>query len=358
MLLIVLFTWFAWRQVGQRASDDAVSQQETTRHAGEAIASSQVVCALPYALPYVGFCATFCHEDQFVACGGTLHISLVRVRDGKLERTSKTDSEVIALQFIPATNSLVSAERNGAVTVWDVDTLLARNRLLTKSEIVAPGNEMTTATVSPDGRLLAAGTRDRRLKVWDVGARRLMVDLAHPHGDDVVTGLAFSSSSRTLVSVGWDNRVIVWNIATGERIAQWFCPRPRQKMLDQPDCVAFAPNRPVIATGGTDGSVRIWDLRGTSQGVLPLDRFQKHDDVRAVAFSPDGMLLAAGGAHDRKDASGPLVIWDWQLGREVARPVGHTGPLTMVAFAASQKFLAWGGTDPNVRIMAWPPGNQ
>jgi hypothetical protein len=109
-------------------------------------------------------------------------------------------------------------------------------------------------------------------------------------------------------------------------------------------CVAFSPDGALLASGGADQTVRLGD-RATGRRVRPLAGHK--GAVRGVAFSPDGTLLASGGA-DRT-----VRLWDPATGKHVRTLAGHKRAVRGVAFSPDARWLASGGADQTVRL--WDP---
>src|SRR5262249_12647595 len=97
----------------------------------------------------------------------------------------------------------------------------------------------------------------------------------------------------------------------------------------------------LLATGGYDTTVRIWEV----ETGLELCQLQGHDaTVRSVAFSPDGTTLASGGDDQM------VRLWDVVAGKELYRSAGHRGSLLRVAFAAAGRTLASGSGDTTALV--------
>jgi serine/threonine protein kinase/WD40 repeat protein len=111
---------------------------------------------------------------------------------------------------------------------------------------------------------------------------------------------------------------------------------------------ALSPVKDVLAAGGSDGAIRLWDLGArTRMSVLrgEMHRRAGHDArPLALAFSPDGALLASG------HVDGAIHLWDISRGEElIARP-RHEGMVSSLAFSADGRELASGGTDSVVKV--------
>jgi WD40 repeat protein/tetratricopeptide (TPR) repeat protein/predicted Ser/Thr protein kinase len=106
-------------------------------------------------------------------------------------------------------------------------------------------------------------------------------------------------------------------------------------------CLAFAPDGKTLATSGTEGAVKLWDV-GTGQVRATLEAHEGW--AFWVAFAPRGGLLATSGA-DRV-----VRLWDPVTGRRLTTLAGHTGKVRCVAFSPDGNTLASCGHDGTVRL--------
>jgi WD40 repeat protein len=105
--------------------------------------------------------------------------------------------------------------------------------------------------------------------------------------------------------------------------------------------VAFSPNGKVLAAGTAEGQVRLW---GVTDGQ-PLLTCEGHiGAVWSVAFSPDGRLLVSG------STDGTVRLWDVNTGQCLKTLVGHTQQVWSVAFSPDGRLLASGSNDQTVRL--------
>jgi WD40 repeat protein len=105
---------------------------------------------------------------------------------------------------------------------------------------------------APQGDLLASGSRDRTVRLWNSETAEELATLCG-HSDTVVA-LGFTPDGRTLISAGADGVFKLWDVAT-RRLVRSF-----DFHIGRVRCVAISPDGLTAATGGTDHSVLLWDL--------------------------------------------------------------------------------------------------
>ncbi|MDF3015766.1 MAG: NTPase-like protein [Thermomicrobiales bacterium] len=266
---------------------------------------------------------------------------------------------VATLTFGPDDRHLVTGGFDGKAIVWDRDQVLpVAERLLTGDAIVMG------LAYSPDGATLAVGNWDQTIELWDVTQRGLRTTLAGQ--TSFVFDVAFSPDGTMLASVGGCGKgdssgsscipdARLWDVTTGDS-RELQLPTPRLKQRS----VAFSPDGRVVATAGcgeaTDGSctrgeVRLWDTATGQQIGEPL--VQDYESVFAVAFSPDGTMLASGGcgAQHRVNYAcprGAVLLWDLQTRQVVGRLEGHEEFVDALAFDPSGRLLASASGDETI----------
>jgi WD40 repeat protein len=106
---------------------------------------------------------------------------------------------------------------------------------------------------SPDGKLLASGSLDGTVQVWNAATRQPIG--APLHAQTGVTSVAFSPDGKLLASAGIDGAVQLWNAATGRPVGA-----PLHASTQGVTWVAFSPDGKLLAGGGANGTVRLWHV--------------------------------------------------------------------------------------------------
>ncbi|MDQ1708416.1 MAG: hypothetical protein QOJ88_1627, partial [Pyrinomonadaceae bacterium] len=169
---------------------------------------------------------------------------------------------------------------------------------------------------SPDGRILASGSDDETIKLWQVytGEIRTLIGHVAPHtkafDSHSVNAVVFSPDGTILASGSDDNTIKLWDVKTGSEL------RTLIGHADHVFSIAFSPDGQTLASGGLfDNTIKLWDVK-TGRNVLTLSG--DFSLIYSVAFSSDGKVLASGGA----DAK--VTLWDTKTGKELCRLIGES----------------------------------
>jgi len=158
------------------------------------------------------------------------------------------------------------------------------------------------------------------------------------HTDDVKS-VTFSPDGKILASGGEDDSIILWDMATGQPIGQPLRIDVESTMRDVTS-LAFSPDGKTLASGSITRDITLWNIATGQPIAQPLTGHT--DRVNSVAFSPDGKILAAGSSDNT------IILWDAATGQPIGQPlIGHTDSIYTIAFSPDGKVLAsgsYGGT--------------
>jgi WD40 repeat protein/serine/threonine protein kinase len=205
------------------------------------------------------------------------------------------------------------------------------------------GGGVQGLALSPDGRRVAAARELlETFDLWDTGDRRHLATFRGHAGR--VGGLAFHPDGRRIASASDDSTVRLWDAATGREL---------RSLRGHPGgafAVAFSPDGRRLASIGWDGTVRVWDpetraeLRVLRGVVHRADGAFRNNFGNAVAFSPDGLRLAA--ASD----DGRVMVWDAETGAPVLTLSGYGFEVNAVAFDPRGRRIATASEDGLIRL--------
>jgi guanine nucleotide-binding protein subunit beta-2-like 1 protein len=238
----------------------------------------------------------------------------------------------------------LSGSRDSTLRLWDLETGAVYK------EFVGHELDVTSVDLSRDCRIILSCSSDKSVRVWNTRAE-CKWSLPMAQGASCVR-FAFSgkkpifSPDKTttlddirMVIGGLDGEICVWNLSTGMLA---FHLRGHKGSVTR---VAVSPDCATCASGGQDGTVRLWNLLDGKQ----IHVFEAQTVISALAFGPDGHLLCAA-------AEKSSLIWHVETLALVAElrvtAVGHaeTPQCLCVAWAPDGSTLYAGYTDHVIRV--------
>ncbi|KOS19373.1 WD repeat-containing protein 5 [Escovopsis weberi] len=227
---------------------------------------------------------------------------------------------VSCLAWTPDSNTLASGSDDKAIRLWDRVTgrpkTTARKAAGAHESALLRGhhNYIHCLAFSPKGNILASGSYDEAIFLWDVRAGRLMRSL--PAHSDPVSGIDFCRDGTLVVSCSTDGLIRVWDTSTGQ------CLRTLVHE-DNPAVtnVCFSPNGRFVLAFNLDNCIRLWDY--VSGSVKKT--YQGHRNSR---FAIGGCFGTLDGEAFIASASeqGDVVLWNVKTKELVQHVAGaHEG---------------------------------
>ena len=261
--------------------------------------------------------------------GIALDVAASSLRQNALFTLEGHTDRVSSLSYSPNGATLASAGRDNTVRLWDVATGQLR------ATFMGHGGPAYFSSFSPDGATLAsADGDDRTVRLWDVGTGQLMATLEGFYG----ATLAFSPDGRILAGGSRDGMIRLWDADTGQLLSVFV------GHLHGVNSVVYSPDGATLASAGRDGTVRLWDA-GTGQLMATLEGYGA-----PLAFSPDGRILAS------ESRDGTIRLWDADTGQPLSALVGHRFGADSVSFSPDGSILAGGSEDRSIRLWDVPTG--
>jgi WD40 repeat protein len=294
-------------------------------------------------------------------------VDLYDTTTGKSQRVLRAQSVPVRVTFSPDGKQLAVGERTGLVTLWHLGPVLSADQSTTARESVPtaagqsrPRNlkghqdRIEALAFTADGRKLISISHDNTARCWDVDDRE--ESRVVRKGGGIIDGLSFSPDGRYLVGTSVEGGGIRVYDLTSKDPPRSLTTRPSRRAV-------FSPDGRTIA-GGPDHGVTLWDARtGDVLAILAEPDPDEQDPVNgcsnlgALVFSRDGRWLAAGfgGVFNYPvDAPQKVLVFDVAQ-RKLHRTFATPTQVSAVAFSPDGKLLAAAGH--NGTVWLWDTSN-
>jgi WD40 repeat protein/serine/threonine protein kinase len=243
-----------------------------------------------------------------------------------LEAIWPQPSRVWCLAASPGGKTFLSGGPDSPPRHWD----FVRQRLLW--ELPVQSGWLGASAFSPDGTWVASADTDNRMQIWDAATGK---PVTHPLPQQWVHSVAFSPDGKMVLTGSADGKARLWDFTTHQLLRKF------AHAGGEVHAVAFSPDGNTIVTGGQDQVARRWQ---TSSGQ-PLGQPLRHQGVvLAVAFSPDGKNILTGSNVNTAQ------LWDARTGAPIGEPMVHQNDVTAVAFSPEGNLIATASADRTARL--------
>jgi WD40 repeat protein len=279
----------------------------------------------------------FTRDSQTVITGSvTGELIFWDARSGaERRRIAAHRTAVMGLAMSADGRELVSQGQNGPTKFWDIATGQTTRELALPRD---PGEN--AIDVSPDGRMILVGGPPHRLVDLKGGRERAQLPRDAEDNATRPTGAKFVPGHHTLIA-SYGKYLLECNVLTGRQLRRIEKPWVTDHAIDV--SLTVSPDGSRLATGDHDEKVRLVD-RNTGQEVA---RFAAPDeyDILAIAYSPDGRLLVAGGSNS-------MWLWEVASGRLLRKcENAHRGKIRGLIFSPDGLLLA--SSSPDATVLIW-----
>ncbi|HEY7307786.1 MAG TPA: sigma-70 family RNA polymerase sigma factor [Gemmataceae bacterium] len=245
---------------------------------------------------------------------------------------------VMSVAFTPDGKSIVSGGFDGWAVQWDVRT---GKRLRQFHQ-----DAIQSVSIGPDGKRLAlADWSSGTVKLFELATGKQLAECPGHRGGTWV--VVFSPDGKRLASGGKDKRIRVWDAATLREVRSW------QASRDELHQLRFTPDgKSLVSADITAQTLRFWDAATGAERPLrePLASLR----VGCSCFSADGKTLLTGS----NTAPGLLQLWDLATGKEIRTLARTQGGFVQVALAPDGKSVWTAALGDGLRCRELPTGKE
>jgi serine/threonine protein kinase len=245
------------------------------------------------------------------------------------------NNPILSVAASPNLSQIASGDKNRKVQLRRRDSIgnSVRELRADGSSLDSHNGSVRTVKFSPDGKILASGGDDRRIRLWNTDTGKIIYTF-DGHLESV-TAIQFMPNSKILISTGADLTIRFWDLESKQLL----------KTIEAHDlkihALAISRDGQTIVSGGSDCNVQIRQL-GASSTYYNLQGHQ--DAVLTVAISPDNKTIGSG------SIDGMVKLWDAHTQQLQVSLQAHQGPVRSIVFHPLDGTLITSSWDRSIKV--------
>lgn len=275
----------------------------------------------------------FSPDGQVLASGGSETDGSIYVWNTntgrRIRRNRIQNGRVTSIAIVSKGNLIASSSDVAGVSLWEWQN---RRRRENERWVTGHQHNILSLLVTPDDRVLVTGGLDG-IRLWNIQAMKPIYTLVR---FDVVTALAIHPNGYILASASQDGTLKLWNLRTSKLLEEI---EGHQEAINT---LTFTPDGEILISGSRDRSIKLW-RSGTGELLKTLENT---GNINAIAVHPSGVLFASGSREG-------IRLWDIETGEIINTFAGHSDWVEALAFSPDGSMLASGGFDNQVKL--WRP---
>lgn len=257
-----------------------------------------------------------------------------------IQTLKEHENSVTTVRFNQQGTMLASGSTDNLIRLWNISKDFSANFLLS---LYGHSKFIKSLSFNSSGSLLASASWDKTVKLWKVeGSSTQFVQSLSRH-DKYVQSVCFNEDDTELMSGSWDKTVKLWKIED--------LGLEEVETMSEHDyavtCLSYSSKSNLLVSGSLDKTLKIWKVTG--QNTVLLQTLHGHSKaVEAVSINKEGTMVASGGRDQL------VVIWGAQIlgvGMEKLQTLSqHSNTVTTLQFNDNGTILATGSTDSRIKI--------